>query len=215
MGPAEWTIDELATRVAAALDGSAYPGAPNGRVRDVPDRRSIRWYSTIGLVDRPGAMRGRTALYGPRHLLQLVAVKRRQAEGQRIAEIQAELAGAPDDVLRSIAALPLDELPLGAPALDEPAFKKAAPVADRPRFWAAAPSAATLFTPPEPLVRPGMIDSPARRVSPLFGVPLDDGAVLLLSAAPDEDDVTAIVAAAQPLLDVLAARGLLPTSPTS
>lgn len=207
MGPAEWTIDELATRVAATLDGSAYPGAPNGRVRDVPDRRSIRWYSTIGLVDRPGAMRGRTALYGPRHLLQLVAIKRRQAEGRRIAEIQAELAGAPDEVLRSIAALPLDELPLDglspdAPAFDGPALKKATPVADRPRFWAAAPLTEPSVTPPEPLVR---------RVSALFGVPLDDGAVLLLAASPDEDDVTAIVAAAQPLLDVLAARGLLPT----
>ena len=41
--PAVWTLDELASRVAAALasaaDAGDYPGAPNGRVRDVPDRR--------------------------------------------------------------------------------------------------------------------------------------------------------------------------------
>ena len=55
------------------------PGRPAARVRAVPDRRAIRWYTTIGLIDRPVAHRGRTALYGPRHLLQLVAVKRLQA----------------------------------------------------------------------------------------------------------------------------------------
>ena len=61
---AEWTLDELVRRVTAALAGGAYPGAPNGRVRDVPDRRAVRWYATIGLVDRPAGTRGRTALYG-------------------------------------------------------------------------------------------------------------------------------------------------------
>src|SRR5690349_14204525 len=96
---ASWTLDELVRRVTDALAGSAYTGAPNGRVREVPDRRSIRWYTTTGLVDRP-VMQGRTALYGARHLLQIVAVKRRQAEGRSLAEIQAELAGATDDTLR-------------------------------------------------------------------------------------------------------------------
>ncbi|HWO64299.1 MAG TPA: MerR family transcriptional regulator, partial [Umezawaea sp.] len=86
-----WTIDELVERVGAALTAE-YPGAPNGRVRDVPDRRAVRWYATTGLVDRPSAMRGRTALYEPRHLLQLVAVKRLQADGRTLAEIQAELS---------------------------------------------------------------------------------------------------------------------------
>ncbi|WP_255204910.1 MerR family transcriptional regulator [Actinomadura sp. BRA 177] len=100
-----WTIGELAERAAAALaaDGAAQV---NGRVRDVPNTRLIRWYTTIGLVDPPLARRGRTALYGPRHLLQLVAVKRRQAEGRSIAEIQLELTAATNDTLTRIAALP-------------------------------------------------------------------------------------------------------------
>src|SRR3954449_2818666 len=89
-----WTLDELVDRVRAAL-ATEYAGAPNGRVRDVPDRRAIRWYATRGLVDRPIATRGRVALYGPRHLLQLVALKRRQAEGRTLAEIQPELTGPP------------------------------------------------------------------------------------------------------------------------
>src|ERR671926_828106 len=99
-----WTLDELVDRVGRAL-AAKYPGAPNGRVREVPDRRAIRWYTTIGLVDRPAAMRGRTALYGPRHLLQLVAIKRRQAQGRSLAEIQAELVGASDATLRGVAAV--------------------------------------------------------------------------------------------------------------
>ena len=106
-----WTLDELVERVRRAL-AAEYPGAPNGRVRDLPDRRAIRWYTTTGLVDRPLGMRGRTALYGPRHLLQLVAVKRRQAQGRTLAEIQAELAGVADDALAGVARVPADLLVL-------------------------------------------------------------------------------------------------------
>ncbi|WP_433227908.1 MerR family transcriptional regulator [Actinomadura formosensis] len=100
-----WTIGELAARAATALtaDGAAQV---SGRVRDLPNERLIRWYTTIGLVDPPLGRRGRNALYGPRHLLQLVAVKRRQAAGHSIAEIQMELAAAPDETLARIAGLP-------------------------------------------------------------------------------------------------------------
>lgn len=98
-----WTLDQLTELVGSAL-AVDYPGQVNGRVRAVPDRRAIRWYSTIGLVDRPAEMRGRTALYGRRHLLQLVAIKRLQSQGRTLAEIQAELSGATDRTLRTIAA---------------------------------------------------------------------------------------------------------------
>jgi hypothetical protein len=46
----------------------------------------------------------------------------------------------------------------------------------------------------------------------LAGVPLGAGAVLLLPAHPDHDDLRAIHAAARPLLDLLADRGLLDTA---
>jgi hypothetical protein len=105
MEGARWTLDELAERVDAAL-AVDYHGQRSGRVRDVPDRRAIRWYTTIGLVDRPVAHRGRTALYGPRHLLQLVAVKRLQANGLPLVAIQQELAGATDTELGRVARVP-------------------------------------------------------------------------------------------------------------
>ncbi|WP_312878601.1 MerR family transcriptional regulator, partial [Lentzea indica] len=122
-----WTLDELLERVSAALTAE-YSGAPNGRVRDVPDRRAVRWYATTGLVDRPSAMRGRTALYEKRHLLQLVAVKRLQSQGRALADIQAELAGATDTTLAAIARVPERLLESG----DPPARQEAV----RPKFWA-------------------------------------------------------------------------------
>src|SRR5262245_61423969 len=100
-----WTIDELGARVALAL-AEGYEGPPDGRVRDVPDRRTIRYYTTLGLLDRAAALRGRTALYGRRHLLQLVAVKRLQARGLSLAEVQQQLLGLADAALGRIARLP-------------------------------------------------------------------------------------------------------------
>jgi DNA-binding transcriptional MerR regulator len=197
-----WTLDELVQLVADALAGDAYPGAPNGRVRDVPDRRAVRWYATIGLVDRPIATRGRTARYGVRHLLQLVAIKRRQAQGRTLAEIQAELTGASDATLRRIAALP-DELPSPRtgedPHIDEEPHTDEEPA--RARFWAAPPP---LETPPKPA-------APAPPT--LTGVPLPGGVLLLVPAQPGPDDLSAIHAAARPLLDLLADRGLLAIRP--
>src|ERR1700691_2233071 len=107
-----WTIAELAELAAetlAATDPAGPPSGPartDGRIRDVPNERLIRWYATVGLVDPPLSRRGRVALYGRRHLLQLVAVKRRQAQGRSLAEIQAELAGATDKQLEAIAQVP-------------------------------------------------------------------------------------------------------------
>lgn len=193
---ATWTLDELVRRVAASLADPAYPGAPNGRVRDLPDRRVVRWYTTTGLVDRP-AMQGRTALYGPRHLLQVVAVKRRQAEGRSLAEIQAELTGATNEALRRVAAVP-DDLLVAEPAPDEPP-RPAAP--RRSRFWAEPPAAT------QPSSNGG-----DDTVTNLAAVSLPGGALLLLPAGPhrpNEDDIDAIHAAARPLLELLAERGLL------
>lgn len=111
-----WTIDELAQQAAETLAACGVQ-APNGRVTALPDRRVIRWYATLGLLDRPLRTGGRTARYGSRHLLQLVAVKRRQAQGRSLAEIQAELTGATDATLREAAGLPAP----GALATNAPA----------------------------------------------------------------------------------------------
>src|SRR6266542_6508786 len=100
-----WTIDDLGTQVALALSVD-YEGQASGRIRDIPDRRTIRYYTTLGLIDRPLEMRGRTALYGRRHLLQLVAIKRLQARGLSLAELQQRLLGLSDAALQKLAQLP-------------------------------------------------------------------------------------------------------------
>ena len=78
----KWTLAELNERVREALAVDYVP-ASSARVRAVPDARTIRYYTTLGLIDRAAEMRGRTALYGERHLLQLVAIKRMQADFAR------------------------------------------------------------------------------------------------------------------------------------
>jgi DNA-binding transcriptional MerR regulator len=211
-----WDLEELVQRVALALAAGDVRSA-NGRVTQLPDRRVTRWYATIGLVDRPLASQGRSARYGPRHLLQLVAIKRRQAQGRSLADIQAELAGATDATLSRIAQIPAELLapspPSTAPA-EEPApaaaqtEEAAAQTEEAPagrelmtdRFWARRPAAA-----PQPAL-PG----PATMDGVLHGVRLRDEVVLLLPVAPATADLAAIRAAAQPLLDLLVHTGLLP-----
>jgi len=81
-----WTLQELVAEVAARI--AALPAPRNGQVRAIPDDRTVRYYATIGLLDRPSAMRGRTALYGTKHVAQVVAIKRLQAMGRSLSEIQ-------------------------------------------------------------------------------------------------------------------------------
>ena len=227
---ASWTLGELTDRVAAAL-AVGYRGQSSGRVRDLPDQRAIRWYTTLGLVDRPAAMRGRTALYGRRHLLQLVAIKRLQAAGRSLAEVQEELAAASDERLERVAdlpttaALPGTAAPAGmaataAPSPPSPAGPPPPAATGRRRFWAAGVaaaadgSAAPAATGPSGTTEAGAAETPPTPTRPaaaqLQAVQLADGVMLLLGAAGplDGDDLLALQAAARPLLAVVHARGL-------
>jgi hypothetical protein len=221
-----WTILELAELAAQALatpgtsaadgragsgradsgtesDPDSGPARANGRVRDVPNERLIRWYGTVGLVDPPLSRRGRVARYGRRHLLQLVAVKRRQAEGKSLAEIQEELTGVPDEALEAVARIPA----LGtAPA--QGASPGPAPSAGQGRFWARHPQQPTA----EASTAGSDSDDAGLPTTALVpGIRLAPGVMLLLDGAarePGPEDVTAIVNAARPLLRELASRGL-------
>src|SRR5262245_38788847 len=166
-----FTIEELARRAAAAL-AQAEVGQPSARVRDLPDRRTIRYYTTLGLLDRPKSFRGRTALYGRRHLLQLLAIKRLQSRKLSLEEIQAELLGLPEKALLRIAALPR-----GAELLATEGEAPAPPNDRRATFWRHLPEEtpeATREAPPE---------EPARVGSELLrGVRLSPGVALILEA---------------------------------
>src|SRR5205823_13215113 len=84
-------IYTLSLHDALPILAADYAGVNNGRVRDVPDRRTVRFYTTLGLIDRPAALRGRTALYGRRHLLQLARSEEHTSELQSLAYLVCRL----------------------------------------------------------------------------------------------------------------------------
>jgi DNA-binding transcriptional MerR regulator len=97
---------------AAAAEMLGSEGPEDQRVRAVPDARTVRYYQTIGLVDRP-EREGREAIYTWRHLLQVVAVKRLQVRGEPLSRIQAALFGVTTASLE--AALQLADAPEPSP----------------------------------------------------------------------------------------------------
>jgi DNA-binding transcriptional MerR regulator len=220
-----WTLAELGEKVEEALSVD-YEGQSNGQIRDVPNARTIRYYTTLGLIDRPAEMRGRTALYATRHLLQLVAIKRLQLEGLALSAIQERLAGATNEALARLARLPAH---LDRPAGEGPAPSRPPVLSGlRPPAEAAASRRAGFWrgTAPELEVRleveaaeaPGEAPAEANgaRVGslvarPLTGLSLGAGITLLVEAERrlDAADLEALEAAVAPLLSTLRARGIL------
>jgi DNA-binding transcriptional MerR regulator len=70
----------------------------NAAARAALSARAVRFYVATGLLDRPEG-KGTAATYGYRHLLQLLAIKVRQREGQTLEAIKQELAQQTGDAL--------------------------------------------------------------------------------------------------------------------
>jgi len=208
-----YTIAELADASAAALDALGI-AARNGQVRDRPDVRTIRYYGTLGLIDPPAEMTGRTARYDGRHLLQVLAVKAMQARGDSLADAQRTLVGASDEELRSaigpglpaaLAAVP-SPVPPPAGAQEGNAARLAAP---HP-FWRTPPASPAAEVPELRAAEPGEAGMPR----PFVAVPLGPGATLLIEgSAVGAIDTAVLRAAAGPLLAYLTEAGLLPGPP--
>lgn len=96
----ELTLDEL---VGAARDVLSRVDADSSdeRVATYPDARTVRYYQTLGLLDRPTRYDGRRAIYRFRHLLQVVAVKLLQSAGLSLAQAQRSLHGATEERLEA------------------------------------------------------------------------------------------------------------------
>ncbi len=213
-----WNLDELVAQVALGLSGGDYGGAASGRVRDLPDARAVRYYTTLGLLDRP-VMQGRTAFYGVRHLRQIVAIKKLQSRGWPLARVQQELAGIDDGALKRIAELTAE--------LEVVASKESrAPIPAAPRsrkagaFWTQPPAETetkdgifAAMPMSEPAAEAETGSAPTTNVPPasMQGLKLGDHAMLLIQAARalEAGDLDAITAAAAPLLALLEKRGLL------
>lgn len=142
------TLSHLAD--AALQQLATLPPPKNGQVRAIPDERTIRYYASIGLLDPPVAMRGRTALYGRRHLAQVVAIKRLQQVGKSLAEIQAMWPTLDADTLARMTGVQVAERP-----------RRAA----REAFWRRPPEAEA-ETEPEPEAVAAAMTAPAASVTP-------------------------------------------------
>ena len=105
----QWTLEELCSVAERVLELAGVV-SDSARVRSTPDERTLRYYTTIGLLSRPSAFRGRTALYLRSHLAQVVAIKRLQASGLPLSDVQLRLAGLTSTELEVVAKLPA-ELP--------------------------------------------------------------------------------------------------------
>lgn len=184
-----WTLEQLSDRVADLL-ADGYEGQRNGRVRELPNGRTIRWYTTIGLVDRPLATRGRVALYGPRHALQLAAIKQLQARGLSLAEVQERLLGISDEELAGLAKTRIDVIPppKGVDVrLDG--------------FWRHHHQ--------RPKTENDTVTNTVTNVVPAFRI--NDSVTVVLDGATrplDAADVAELTTAAQPLLDAIDRLGL-------
>ncbi|HEX2691967.1 MAG TPA: MerR family transcriptional regulator [Kofleriaceae bacterium] len=204
-----WTLPELVAEVATRI--AALPAPKNGQVRAVPDERTVRYYVTLGLLDRPSTMRGRTALYGRNHVAQVVAIKRLQAMGRSLSEIQTLWPTLDDQTLARMSGV---ELPAkGRPPARTEFWKR------EPTPSAAADTATTGGVEAAQAAAPGTGGAVAPALAPSapagveLRVELAPHVVLSLSIADDSvaispADVRAIRAAAAPLLAELASRRL-------
>jgi DNA-binding transcriptional MerR regulator len=78
---------ELADK-AAKLVSELVPAQTRGSVSELPDERMVRYYSAGGLLSAPEARQGPAAVYGYLHLLQLLVIKKLQAEHLPIRKIK-------------------------------------------------------------------------------------------------------------------------------
>jgi DNA-binding transcriptional MerR regulator len=126
---APWNARGLAAHATALVDAAGLRPT-NASARAAPSARAVRFYVANGLLDRPEG-RGTAATYNYRHLLQLLAIKIRQREGQTLEIIKREMAELAGDRLERRIAESL------APALGARADSAAARERedDRPLVW--------------------------------------------------------------------------------
>jgi DNA-binding transcriptional MerR regulator len=124
---APWNARGLAAHATSLVDAAGVRPT-NASARATPSARAIRFYVASGLLDHPEG-KGTAATYHYRHLLQLLAIKIRQREGQTLDVIKTEMLGVTGDLLEKRVAQSL------APALGAGADHAVAHDDDAPESW--------------------------------------------------------------------------------
>jgi DNA-binding transcriptional MerR regulator len=132
---APFNARSLAAHATALVDAAGLRPT-NASARAAPSARSVRFYVSNGLLDRPEGT-GTSATYNYRHLLQLLAIKIRQREGQTLDAIKREMKEVSGDALERRVATSLapalgvsDGAALARRPDDGPATWRRLPVAD-------------------------------------------------------------------------------------
>lgn len=124
---APWNARGLAAHATALVDAAGLRPT-NASARAAPTARAVRFYVATGLIDHPEG-RGTAATYHYRHLLQLLAIKVRQREGQTLDGIRGEMRDLTGDALERRVAQSL------APALVAGADTHVTSGSDEPVAW--------------------------------------------------------------------------------
>jgi DNA-binding transcriptional MerR regulator len=124
---APWNARGLAAHATALVDAAGMRPT-NTSARATPSARAIRFYVANGLLDHPEG-KGTAATYHYKHLLQLLAIKIRQREGQTLDVIKGEMVDLQGDQLERRVATSL------APALGSGADAAVARDDDAPAIW--------------------------------------------------------------------------------
>lgn len=124
---APWNARGLAAHATSLVDAAGMRPT-NTSARATPSARAIRFYVANGLLDHPEG-KGTAATYHYRHLLQLLAIKIRQREGQTLDVIKGELAELHGDQLERRVASSL------GPALGTGADLQVRHDDDAPSMW--------------------------------------------------------------------------------
>lgn len=110
-----YSLEDLCLEAVRCLDHYGFrDSVSDHRVSAAPDARTVRYYTTLGLVDRPRTV-GRQARYGTRHLVQLLAVKALQVQSLALADIQQRLLGRSESELLAIVEAAVTALTPAAP----------------------------------------------------------------------------------------------------
>lgn len=105
---AEFNIDELVEQSARMIE-LFVPKQERYKVTDYPDARTVRFYITRGLMDKPNRYNGQRAIYGSKHLLQLITIKYFQSEYLSIKKIHEIIDGLCQDELLKLIKNPQKE----------------------------------------------------------------------------------------------------------
>ena len=194
-------LAEEAARILAE-SGAARQG--RGTVTELPDERTVRYYLAEGLIPPAEEKQGTASVFGFRHLLQLLVVKKLQAEGLPIRAIRelvtgkterqlerllgAEQGQSPGSSARGEALSYLESLLQRSPSAPLPSSPPPPAAQSPPSALLGSPSASLRETWARVELEPGL----ELHVSDSYRTPQGEGALRRLS---------------QMFLDVLRARG--------